>query len=81
MARPSTGYGGGLCPPHLNAHAFYIKCLLVGELAHLPLQLSWGLRQEDPELQDSLGYAARLHIKITPNANNTPLFQGVRWEV
>lgn len=58
-----------------------MKCLLVDKVAHLQLQLSWGLRQEDPELQDSLGYVARLLIKITPNANNTPLFQGVRWEV
>lgn len=58
-----------------------MKCLLVGKVAHVQLQLSWGLRQEDPELQDSLGYVARLLIKITPNANNSPLFQGVRREV
>lgn len=58
-----------------------MKCLLVGKVAHLQLQLSWGLSQEDPELQNSLGYAASLFIKITPNANNIPLFQGVRREV
>lgn len=65
------GWGGVGCTPcSFKCPCFIIKCgtksLLLGIMAHLLLQLPWALRQEDPELRDSLGYVARLLTKLSP---------------